>query len=290
MIKYLLLLILPFTIYASKILSYNVYDRSDRVDVMITFDTPYGGVIKQNSTDSSIVVKLEKSFIETPKMQQLGSKFIKSISISQTGDFTQIIASVPPSVKLQASKTSDAYGLRLRFMAQEIAQVAPMAQETPNLSSLPTKKDDDMTTNYYIVMAILVVGIIALFIIKKRVPRKSNQAQSVSSFRNEPQDSKQPIIKNKKLDDASIRFQKPIGQNSNVVLLDFGSSSYLVLMGENSILLDKFTDNKPVTQNDFDNILQMRHKELSNFLTDNDTSKEHLRSYKERAASIIYDA
>jgi hypothetical protein len=45
MIKYLLVFLLPITIYASKILSYNIYDRTDRADIMITFDVPYDGVI-----------------------------------------------------------------------------------------------------------------------------------------------------------------------------------------------------------------------------------------------------
>ena len=37
----ILLLLLPAFLWGAKILSYNVYDRNDRVDVMLTFDTPY---------------------------------------------------------------------------------------------------------------------------------------------------------------------------------------------------------------------------------------------------------
>ena len=79
-------------------------------------------------------------------------------------------------------------------------------------------------------------------------------------------------------------------------MLDFGEQSYLVLMGNNNILLDKFIDNKPETQEDFETILQNRHQELDDFLrVDNvnkaqvNDPKEALQAYKERAASLIYD-
>lgn len=61
MIRLVLLFLLPFTLYGSKILSYNIYDRTDRVDVMITFDTPYEGIIKQSVAKSTIIIKLEEA-------------------------------------------------------------------------------------------------------------------------------------------------------------------------------------------------------------------------------------
>lgn len=96
-------------------------------------------------------------------------------------------------------------------------------------------------------------------------------------------------------ENVSIRFQKNINEENSVVMLDFGQQSYLVLMGKNNILLDKFTDNKPETQEDFETILQNRHQELDDFIrvestTTRTSPKEPLQAYKERAASIIYES
>ncbi|MEN8304162.1 MAG: hypothetical protein ABFQ64_08835, partial [Campylobacterota bacterium] len=110
MIKYLLLFLLPFSLQASKILSYNIYDRTDRADVMITFDTPYDGVIKQSISKSKIIIKLSGASIEASKIKNVSSKFLHSITITPMSGQTQIVASVPASVRLIASKTSDAYG------------------------------------------------------------------------------------------------------------------------------------------------------------------------------------
>ncbi len=118
MIKYLLVFLLPITIYASKILSYNIYDRTDRADIMITFDVPYDGVIKKSVTDTNpkkIIIKLEDASIESTKLKKVSSKYIKTLAITPLSNHVQIIATVSNGVDLQVSKTSDAYGLRLRF-------------------------------------------------------------------------------------------------------------------------------------------------------------------------------
>jgi len=307
MIKYFLLFLLPFSLYASKILSYNIYDRTDRVDVMITFDTPYNGTIKQSVGNSTITIKLEDATIESAKLKKLSSEYIKSLSITPMANYTKIIALVPPSVSLKASKTLDSYGLRLRF-ALKTTQNKPTATiknktSSPSLSQLPTK-NDDISNSYYIVIIILIIGIGILLFIKKRVtPNKMKSQQHPWLFKdtlkeNKEQQETNEIIPlensddiNNTTDNISIRFQKSINKENSVVMLDFAEQSYLILMGKNNILLDKYTDNKPETQNDFDSILQDRNKELNDFLYGEDeTTKEPLQAYKEKAASIAYES
>jgi len=312
MIKYLLLFLLPFSLQASKILSYNIYDRSDRADVMITFDTPYSGVIKQSISKSKIIIKLSDTSIESSKIKNISSKFLHSITITPLSGQTQIVASVPASVKLIASKTSDAYGLRLRFtnaLTQKKNIKSTPASTSTSLTGLPTKKSDDMSTSYYIVVTILIIGILILFILKKKMTNKNIQNQQNPWLFQENQDNKQTQKNTEKpqtkttdaattnnTNDISIRFQKTLNEKNSVVMLDFGVQSYLVLMGANNILLDKFTDDKPTTQKDFESILQNRHQELDDFLrveSSNNSKKsqpkEALQAYKEKAASILYE-
>ncbi|WP_310441551.1 hypothetical protein [Sulfurimonas sp.] len=298
MIKLLLLFIIPFSLSASKILSYNIYDRTDRVDVMITFDTPYDGVIKQNVSNSTITIKLQNASIESSKVKQLSSKYIKAISITPMENYTQIVAEIPPSVTLQASKTSDAYGLRLRFTT--VALSGSNSAETKeiqdeSIGALPTKKDDDLSQSYYIVLTILILGIAALFYIKKRVSTpQARQAQSSWLFKENKETQKEVAEQTganiNSINNVTIRFQKSLNSENSVVMLDFGEQSYLVLMGKSNVLLDKFTENRPSTEDDFNSILQNRHKELDSFLNDDNKYRESLRSYKEKAASISYEA
>ena len=293
MIKIILLFLLPLTLFGSKILSYNIYDRTDRVDVMITFDTPYDGAIKKSESDSKIIIKLQDTFIESSKMKKLTSEYINALSISPMNSYVQVVASVPSNVKLIASKTSDAYGLRLRFVKSTLpskqteaqTKTIPLKSQNP-LSVLPTKKDQDISQSYYIVIGILIVGIILLFILKKKVTPTPSTSNTNSNWMLSKQDkTKQtPSITNP---DVSIRFQKALDENNSVVMLDFAQQSYLVMMGNNNVLLDRFTDNKPTSQEDFESILQERHQALEEFL-DTPTT-EPMEAYRNKASSISYE-
>ena len=295
MIKFLLLLAVPFSLFASQILSYNVYERTDRADVMITFDTPYNGQIKKSVSQSKIIIKLEDATIESPKIKQVSSKYLHSITITPVNHETLIVASVSPSTKFIASKTSDAYGLRLRFSNKvSVQQTTPHVQTSTTSFRLPTKKSDNLSKSYYIVVSILVIGIFILFYIKrkmKNVPVKK-AAQSNWLFKNTQEQSPTSTTNHNIPNNVSIRFQKSINNENSVVMLDFGDQSYLVLMGKCNILLDKFTQNKPETQQEFDQILQNKHEDLENFLSNTvkKETQEPLQAYKERAANIAYES
>jgi hypothetical protein len=300
MIKYFLILALALSLNAAKILSYNIYDRTDRVDVMITFDTPYDGIIKQSITKSKIIIKLQDASIESEKTKELASPFLNVLSITPMADYTIVAASVPLATKLKASKTSDGYGLRLRFTKNNTTKTNNQSktQENNPFAALPTKRDAGMQKNYYIVVSILIIGILILFFIKKKVtPGKKEKQQNSWLFKANANDESEKNSNHASsfTENVSIRFQKNINEENSVVMLDFGQQSYLVLMGKNNILLDKFTDNKPETQEDFETILQNRHQELDDFIRVENTTtrtspKEPLQAYKERAASIIYES
>lgn len=290
MTKFFLLLLLPVLLSASKILSYNIYDRTDRVDIMITFDTPYSGKIKQNVSPSKIIIKLENASIEASKSKTVNSKFLKTITITPLDENTRITALVPDAVTFKASKTSDSYGLRLRFAKtatfnKDTSQASIKESSQNSLSSLPTKQDSELSKNYYIVIAILFIGIVILFVLKNKMSQPSTRNKSNSWLFKVANDSKSETTEK----EVSIRFQKKIDEQSSVVMLDFVGQSYLVLMGSNNVLLDKFTDNKPTTQDDFETILQNRHEELNDFLHEGEQEeKDPMQIYKEKAANISY--
>ena len=297
-------IILISTLNASKILSYNIYDRTDRTDVMITFDTPYEGVIKQSTTNSKIIIRLNDASIESSKFKKPNSSFLHSINIVPMENQTQIIATVGKQTNLQVSKTSDAYGLRLRFSANKAPKETKVQNNIPEsftASTLPTKKSDNLSTSYYIVVTILIIGIFILIVLKKKITNNTtskNPKKEAWLFQeNKQAQSNSAEVARQESNQVSIRFQKTLNEENSVVMLDFGEQSYLVLMGKSNILLDKFTDNKPSTEEDFNAILQNRHEELENFLGQNnsrqktqfESSTEALQAYKERAATMLYE-
>lgn len=298
---FLLLFIIPVLAWGSKILSYNIYDRNDRADVMLTFDTPYEGILRQTRQGDSIIIKLEGAFLDAPKVKSVNSKFLNKITIAPMGEQIQIIAQVPNDVSLQASKTSDSYGLRLRFMIPGALpqKAVNSGLSTPLSSVLPTKGDNEFERSYYVVIGVLIIGIIILFWLKQSINQKANQLHkqpktpwlfqktsttdsAISASTTAPHTSTVPMDGG-----VHIRFQKPIDSTHTVAMLDYGTQSYLVLLGANSVLLDKFQDNMPVmTQNDFENLLQSKHRELDGFFQLASSTDETFDAYKEKASGV----
>ncbi|MCX6074083.1 MAG: hypothetical protein NTY39_07185 [Campylobacterales bacterium] len=295
----ILLLLLSSIVWGSKILSYNIYDRHERVDVMLTFDTPYDGVLRQNMQGDMITIKLEEASIDTPLNKSIISEYLKQLTIDPVGDQIQISAKVGSNVILQASKTSDSYGLRLRFIPR--TPVTPLGIATPteqeNTSALPTKKGNEFEQSYYVVIGILILGIIILIWLKQSIAKKATELHSEpkkpwsfngftknTSVTTPPETSKSvnPLGNG----GVNIRFQKTLDPVHSVAMLDFGTQSYLVLLGNNTILLDKFQDNIPVTQNEFETLLRSKHQELDSFFQLGHAQDETFDTYKEKASLI----
>jgi hypothetical protein len=292
--KITLLLFLATALFGSKILSYNIYDRHDRVDIMLTFDTPYEGVLRQNQQGNTITIKLEEASIDAPMNKNINSTYLQKISISPTNEQIQITANVTNGVILQASKTSDSYGLRLRFSPKN-SVTASSTQNPDEASALPTKDASEFERSYYVVIAILVIGIIILFWLKNSIAKKTTAMQTqpvapwLASFSSKkipsPNNTSVPVG-NIESGGVQIRFQKTLDAAHSVAMLDFGTQSYLVLLGNNTILLDKFQDNIPITQNDFETLLQSKHRELDGYFQIGHVEDEVFDAYKEKASVI----
>ena len=74
------------------------------------------------------------------------------------------------------------------------------------------------------------------------------------------------------------------------MMIDYGDFNYLVLNGTSSVLLDKFENNKPVSKNNFDELLQEHTNEIEQLLHIQKEQEEPFQTYKEKASSIAYDA
>jgi hypothetical protein len=263
---------------------------------MLTFDTPYEGVLRQNRQGNTVIIKLEEAFIDAPKVKDVNSKYLEKLTIAPQGEHIEIVAQVSQDVVMQASKTSDSYGLRLRFMPS----TATTATETPpvdetSLAGLPTKSSSEFEQSYYVVIVIMLIGIAILFWLKQNIAKRTatmnTEPKTPWLFNKTPKEPKAaPTAPTKAPTDIGggvhIRFQKSLDANNTVAMLDYGTMSYLVLLGANTILLDKFQDNIPITQNDFETLLQSKHRELDGYFQLAPAQDEAFDSYKEKASGV----
>ncbi len=279
--RIIFLLFLPLFLFGSKILSYNVYERSSRVDIMITFDTPYEGKLSKTVQNNNIVLRLKGASIEAPKIKNINTSYLHKMTITPINSHTEIILQTAPDVTMNASKTSDAYGLRLRFTKDAVAKKTTIVSNTLNSVSnaLPTKKANELNSSYYIVIAILLLGIVIMLWIKKKMGVPTAKGKQPWLFKG-----------GVKKEGISVRFQKPLDPKNRVVMLEYEGQSYLVVIGTSNVLHDKYSGNKPITtQNDFDRVLDENRSELDSYLQLDSHEVEPLQSYKEKASGKIHE-
>ncbi len=279
--RILFLLFLPLFLFGSKILSYNVYERSNRVDIMLTFDTPYEGKISKTVKNNKTILKLQGASIESPKIKNVTTSYLHKMTITPINSHTEIILQTAPNITMNASKTSDAYGLRLRFAkgapSKKPSTVAKTVESVTN--TLPTKKSGELNNSYYIVIAILLLGIIIMLWLKKKMGVPTAKGKQPWLFKG-----------GVKKEGISVRFQKPLDPKNRVVMLDYEGQSYLVVIGTSNVLLDKYNGDKPITtQSDFDRVLDENRTELDSYLQLDSNEVEPLQSYKEKASGKIHE-
>jgi hypothetical protein len=273
-------LLLSFELFASNILSYKIYERGDRTDLLLTFDTPYAGRISQKETLNSTTLLLYDTHYKEQTSKPISSAFLTQFSIIPQNNRTAIVLSLGKDVTFKVSKTVDNYGLRLRFYKQTSAKpiIKPTTSIATSTSTLRTKPDSQSNTNYIYVVIFLILAIFILLLIKKRIDKNGTGKSWL--FKDGKSSSEQ----------FNILFQKPIDATNKVVLLEVNQRQYLVILGNSHLLLDTYGEHQITNEDGFESILRDNQEELNSYMKipENQTSTDPLQSYKDKASLEAY--
>ncbi len=276
-----LVLLLVLKLYAAKVVNEAVYERDDRVDIMLSFDAPYTGKIiqKRDGNDTLLVLKncsidkIKIKPIESPilqKMQLLPYKGDLLVKLTSDEDFT-----------LQASKTVDNYGLRLRIKPKEINPKEELNDLVINddTKAITTKDDSSFYSSFMKVILVLTLLIALLYIVKYFLQNRVTNLGGGWLFSEKENSTAKGFTKKEK---SKIRVveQKFLDPKNRVVLINFRGREYLLLLGESNILLDDYKSAQKSQELKFEGYLKENEEALKEFITQG----TKLASYKDMAA------
>ncbi len=166
-----LFIAIALPIFASNLLTYNVYERSDRVDVMLSFDAPHEGSISQKNDASSITLTINDLSYDKLIEKSINSPIIQELLIApEKNNSLKVVLKSDKKISVTASKTVDGFGLRIR---SSIASAQSQSSEAkPALTPLQTQtssSDSIVDTRYIVVIIVLVLLVAFLFWLKKKV-------------------------------------------------------------------------------------------------------------------------
>lgn len=273
--RFIVLILIALSLHASNLLTYNIYERTDRVDIMLSFDAPYEGKIYQKKEGDTIILTLEDLYFDQSVQRTLQSPIIQALSLESSGDTTVATLYGANNFSVVASKTVDGFGLRIRTRLNAIQSTQTIAQEPiiPRPSTVQPQESSDQSLlldgRYWSVMAVLGLLLLILLWVKKRVTKGDSKSLALGW--------------NKQASSSGVKilFQKPLDTQNKVVLLEFGSSQYLVLTGNSNTLLERFGESKVQDEKEFKTLFEQNRQKLDDYLR---LQQTQLNAYKEKAS------
>ena len=304
------LLLFFAALWGSNLSTYNIYERSDRVDIMLSFDAPYSGAILQERKDGAITLLFKDLQNDQSIEKSVNSNILQELLFEPRGQNLALVIKSAAEVSVSASKTTDGFGLRVRVTPQAAinspATTAISSQETkeniteasnlsgeqngsnlsasaqsPGLNLAPQSGDVNFMTQgmsdmidfrYYSVLGVLALLLLALLFVKTKLKNKQN------AFKTKQKNDW--FEKVKKDEEVEIIYEKPLDGVNKVVLFQHFDRRYLVLTGASNVLLDKFGEEKMTSEQDFQSFFEENQKKLNAYIE----NRQPLDAYKDKAS------
>lgn len=257
---------------ASNILTYNIYENSNKIILRLSFDAPYDGQIVKKNENGAISLILTDLNYDKEVEKNINSQIVQNITIEPLKGATAITIKSDKEIGVSASKNADGFALRFAVEAM-----------TPPLSVVPTtstKKPETISSSlvdsrYFMVMGVMILLLIFLYWLKYKLQNRSINIK--------PKNGKKSWLFKQNPDDIRVISQKMLDQQNKIVLIEYKDKQYLILSGANNILLDRFGAQISIEDNDeFKAIFEQNRQKLDNYLKLNQPSQ--LDIYKQKAS------
>lgn len=263
---------------ATTLVGYNVYEREGRVDVMLSFDAPYMGQIYSKRSDGATSLVLGGLSFSQPISKQLTGSVAKELLITPNKDSIIITLLSQAPVSLSASRTTDGFGLRIRAAIEGASLGALTPAQSPaqptTTKQAPVQDDEGFVSWRYI----LVVGfLIALFVILLLVRRFGISRNRLPGFAKKAAFLDKLELKH----GVETIYERALDAQNRVVLLEYNSRQYLILVGTTNIMLDRFGSN--ISSEDEFSVFFEENKRRIQAMID---EKGGLNSYKDKLNTL----
>ena len=245
----LLLSLLALLLPAATLREYTLYTKSDHVDLMLTFDAPYPGRITRMQKEGVMTLMLDGVAFNRPKVhRKVASDLLDTVTLEGDPKGMRITLAAKAPLQVTASKTIDNTGLRLRIEKKSLTEDSALQPIPAPQAQTTAKPPFDFSFALIKIMLVLAGLILFLWLLKRWIERRRGGAWLFGEQGGE----------------SGIRIvaQKPIDMRNRVTLIAYEEKQYLVLLGENALLLDRFEDEEAA----FERLLQKHGKRLGEYL------------------------
>ncbi|MBK1972048.1 hypothetical protein [Campylobacter sp. TTU_617] len=251
-----------FPLFSANLTDYNIYNRNDRVDLMLSFDSAYQGNISQRKDKKILELIFDNLKYSKNEIKNLQSKFIDKIAISSKNNKTFIMFHNKEEINLNVSSVNDKFGIRVRITPlnqsniEELSKASSMSSSENFLTTKEKISQEYNYTNYILIILALIILLIALLWLKKNMLYKKNI--DIKNF--------------------NIIFQKPLDRNNQFMILEYNSKRYVMIIGQSNLLLE--SSEIPVDKMEKD----LEDKNFNSFFEENKRKIQNLINEKTKSS------
>ena len=273
-------------LYSSNLVTYNIYERNDRIDIILSFDTPYEGAISQQNSTSFITLTLNGARYDRLIEKSINSPLIQELLISPEGKNLKVTLKSDKHISVVASKTVDGFGLRIRGTYQANGRQNQSANASSDERLGDTASSSSSWGRFFGVgFVILLIGLFVFWI--RRTLNSDSLLKNNLAYGSEETwlvhtEESQPISHSSLVDEVNILYKKPLDSDNSVVLFEYNHGKYLVLTGNTNVLLERFYDGEIKNKSDFEKIIEENKTSLNTYLQVGNTK---LDNYKNKASA-----
>ncbi|AXP09447.1 hypothetical protein N4T57_06685 [Campylobacter hepaticus] len=258
----LFLCILP--LYSVELVSYNIYDRNDRVDLMLSFDGVYNGKISQKKENNFILLTFSDLKYLKDEFKELHSRLVDKVKIDSKNNNTYIMLQSKQNINIESSFINDKFGIRIRITGQEKTDATNLTPIMNLDHEIPKTKNTSLQgydyTNYILVISVLLILCIALWRFKRTIAYKHN-----TGFKN-----------------FNIIFQRFLDKNNQFIVFIYDNKRYVMVVGSSNVLLESDEISKDQIENyftkkkevNFDSFFEENKKRIKNLTEQYQKNKE----------------
>ena len=225
--RVLLLMLLAIKLCATSISTHSLYPREGFLDLMLSFTQPYDGDLEEQSKGLNYQIILPNLKASSVINRNPSSPFLELMSIESKGTFVVLSFTGKSPLNIEASRTPDRFGMRIRVepvLAANAANAANSGDLTKAASTLNSdlgmSDDGDIIYKFLGLLGFLFLLFFFLLFLKKKLGQSTNRL---------------PLG----MDKLDILYQKPLDRQNRFVVLSYAQQRYLLVLGSSNLLLDR---------------------------------------------------
>ncbi len=234
-LKKLILFLSIVPLFASMILNLNVKESKSRVDLFINFDIPFEGTIVKKLDKEKIILYIKDAKILSPWSKKLHTPFLYEIDVTPARGGSNVVLYTTKKVKVNALRSKDGFSLKISILNPYAAPPKSAPSWHISLSSL-----------WWIVAG--VVALLLIFLLLRIVTKGKTQKSKT-------------IVLPTQQENFVIKFEKPLDERNKIALISHKGINYLVIIGNNNVLLGKYREGEIESVEDFEEAIRTQNIE-----------------------------